>query len=118
MTFKTIDDFRVRPCAVEYMLLYLSLSSAILLFAAISFLQVHSVFIGLCCLVSASISIFLMSCRIKRHQRAKQFYQEWLSRLTQTQIKEFSHRVKKSSEEYHCIKTLHTNQAIKLNISS
>lgn len=110
MTFKKIDDFKVQPCAVEYMMLYVSLSGFILVFAAMSFTQTHTGFAWLCLLVSASILTFLLMCRIKRQQRAKEFYREWLGGLTQNQVIELIHRVKKSSEEYHCIKTLDINR--------
>jgi hypothetical protein len=109
MTFKKIDDFRVRPCTVEYVLLYISLSGFILIFSAALSGQVHSTIAWLSLIISAAISAFLISCRIKRHKRAKLFYREWLNGLTQTQINELKHRVKPGSQEQQCISTHRLN---------
>lgn len=74
MTLMTIRDFRARPCAVEYVTLYLSCSTLLITLAAASVGELdaswgfaNAIFVGL----SAA---FLGSCRIKRHARAKQFY--------------------------------------------
>ncbi|MBT1452019.1 hypothetical protein KJ365_14085 [Glaciecola sp. XM2] len=107
MTFKRVDDFRVQPCAVEYLLLYISCSSFILVSTAslLGHINAPTAFASL--LVFAGIAAFLIACRIKRRQRASLFYMEWLSGLSKNEFLELKHRVKCNSQEHQCIAQLH-----------
>lgn len=113
MTLMTIKDFRARPCAIEYLTLYIATSSVLLALAAATFGQLAASWaISIAIYVALSVA-FLGSCRIKRHARARQFYMEWLQSLSKSDFESLKHRLKPGTKERELVSKLHAKPLLK-----
>ncbi len=99
MTLMKLDDFKCRPSVYEYLALYISSSTCIIVSAASIFGNLGYQWAALTFLtfiVCATISNVL---NLTRTKRAEGFYVEWLSALSKKEIKELRYRLRDDCDE-------------------